>query len=350
MYSALYFPHTEVRSESLVKTALLTWDKLETIIPDHYYRPQYSGPTARAMEIIGSPRPPSDDDRRQVHALVEELIEQGVPETFTYRPDRYDPDYEMWQSKLWNRTWRLLEENGLVGGLLPNSDYPASQPAGLTLMSIIADVMAGETRTRVTDRGLAYATIANAPNIPSAARGGATEYERVVPLTFKTIAIEHVAMERLIEFREREEKSTHGHDYRNLRHRYLDQIEAHVKLVAGYPPGSPDRVELDRQFSQRMEDDLAILKDELGIARRDAILSKESLTLVSLGLVGIGALAAGGALAAVPLAIAAAVKSAGVVATIGGPLAMAHKYGTARKKVLSQHPMAYLYEIENAHR
>jgi hypothetical protein len=350
MYAALYFPHTEVRSENLVKTALLTWDKLETIVPDRYYQPYYRGQTAQAMELIGHTRAPSEAEKKRVHALVEDLIEQGVPETFSYQPNRHEPDYEMWPSKLAYDTWKLLERAGLVGGILPNSDYPASQAAGLTLMSIIADVMAGETRARVTDRGLAYATIANVPNVPSPAKDAASQYEQIVPLTFKTIAIDHVSMERLIAFREREEKSSRSHDYRALRHSYLDQIEAHVKAAALHQPGSADRVELDRQFSQRMEDDLADLKDELGIARRDAILSKESLTLVSLGMVGLGALTAGAALTAIPLAIAAAVKTAGVVASIGGPLALGHKYGAARKQVLRQHPMAYLYEIEKANR
>ena len=33
MRSALYYPHTDVRSEALMKSALLTWDKLHSIIP-----------------------------------------------------------------------------------------------------------------------------------------------------------------------------------------------------------------------------------------------------------------------------------------------------------------------------
>jgi hypothetical protein len=38
MRTALYFPHTEVRSESIIRTALLTWDSLEYIAPYSGYR------------------------------------------------------------------------------------------------------------------------------------------------------------------------------------------------------------------------------------------------------------------------------------------------------------------------
>ncbi len=206
----------------------------------------------------------------------------------------------MWPGKLAEETWRLLYDKGLVGGALPNSDFPASQAAGLTLMSIIADVMAGDTRTRITDRSLAYATIANVPITAPKSRSSAADFEQVVPLTFKTINIDAVSMERLIAFREREEKSAKSRDYRALRHNYLDRLGAHVKAVASYRVGSPDRIELDRQFEQKMEDDLADLKEEIGVAKKDIILSKETLTLVG----GVAAVVAGGAFAAVPLAIA----------------------------------------------
>jgi hypothetical protein len=347
MYTALYFPHTEVRSKSLVKAALLTWDKLETIIPFPEYRPRYEGVVARAMEIVGAARPPTVAEKKRVHTLVEDLVKRGVPETFSYRPNGFEPDYEMWPGKLAHETWQLLADNGLVGGALPGSDYPASQAAGLTFMSIIADVMAGDTRARITDRSLAYATIANAPNVALESHSNAADFEQVVPLSFKTIDIDAVPIERLIAFREREEKSAKSRDYRALRHNYLDRLAAHLKTIAGYSVGSPDRIELDRIFAQKMEDDLADLKYELGVAKKDVIFSKEILALV--GMVGgLSALVGSGPFSAVPLAIAGAVKSAGFAITVGGPVALSYKYGAARKKILRQHPMAYLYEAQRS--
>jgi hypothetical protein len=344
MYAALYYPHTEVKSEHLIKRALLTWDRLETVVPYPEYVPQYEGNIAKAMEIIGGKRSPTDAEKGAIHELVEDLIEAGVPETFTYQPEHYDQRYEMWPQKLAPKTWQLLECRRLIGGPLVNSDFPASQGAGLTLMSIIADVLGGDTRTRVTDQGAAYATIANAPR-PAAGTAHAAGLEQVIPLTFKSIALENVSIERLIDFRKRETNPGNAHDYRKLRHNYIDSLIDHAKKVAGYPLGTADRALLDEQFQQKMEDDLAELKDQLGIAKKDAILSKESLALIGLAAVAAATVASGAALAAVPLAIAGAVQTSGVLASVGGPLLMAHKYSVTRKKVLREHPMAYLYEI-----
>ena len=284
MYAALYYPHTEVKSEALVKRALLTWDKLETVVPFPEYEPQYEGIIAEAMELVGGKRVPTDAEKAKVHELVEDLIAGGVPETFTYQPARYDEEYEMWPGKLAPQTWQLLQQRGIIGGMLANCDFPASQPAGLTLMSIIADVLAGDTRTRVTEQGDAYATIANAPK-PAAGAADAANLDHVIPLTFKTVELEHVSIERLIAFRKRETNPGNGHDYRKLRHTYVDGLREHAKAVAGYPLGSADRTLLDEQFQQKMEDDLAELKDQLGIARTDAILCKESLALIGLAAV-----------------------------------------------------------------
>jgi hypothetical protein len=212
-------------------------------------------------------------------------------------------------------------------------------------MSILADVLAGDTRARVTDRGAAYATIANAPT-PGAQEVDETNLEHVIPLTFKTVALERVPIKRLIDFRKREAKSSSAHQYRRLRHKYVDSLTSHAKNVAGYPLGTADRTLLDEQFQQKMEDDLAELKDELGIARKDAILSKESLALIGIAALAVTTMISSAGLAAVPLAVAGAIKSSGVLATVGGPLLMAHKYGVARKKTLRDHPMAYLYEID----
>jgi len=135
MRSAIYYPHTEVRNEDLVRTALLTWDKLEYICPFKSYTPQYATKDmADAMSIIGDPRAPTDEEQNEVHSLIEDLIGEGVPEIFAYSPRDGVPnyDYEMWPGKLAPKTWQLLHEKGMIGHQLDNSDYPASQAVGLS--------------------------------------------------------------------------------------------------------------------------------------------------------------------------------------------------------------------------
>jgi hypothetical protein len=341
MRTALYYPHTEIQSEALLRSALLTWDTLEFIAPYRGFRPHYQDRhMAEAMELIGTPRAPSDADRREVHELLADLVERGVPEPLRYNGgNNREADYEVWPQKLLNETWQLLREHEVIGDLLADDDYPATQGGGLTIMSMLADVMAGETRARVTDRGLAYATLANVANYEGPDPQQAVDVAQVVPLTFKTMALEHVSLERLIAFRKRE-TGANGHSYRALRHHYLESLEAHVAEAAMHRVGSKDRTELDRIFEEEMDDDLRDLKDELGIAKQDAFLSKDTIAFV----LAVGGLAVAG-LAAAHFPIPEAFTMAGAPATVGGLLGVGSKFGAKRRDVLRKHPMAYLYQI-----
>lgn len=338
MRTALYFPHTEVRSENLVRTALLQWDNLEYIAPYDSFKPEYkNSEMAEAMEIIGLARHPTKEDRTEVHALIEELLKNGIPEAFQYSPRGGGEtiDYEIWPQKLAPNTWALLREHGVIGQRrrLSNFDYPASQAAGLTLMSILADVLAGQTRARVTDQAQAYATIANAPR---PLNFEASAHTTVVPLTLKTVNLTNVSTQRLIEFRKKEEGS-YGHQYRSLRHKYLQRIETHVNDIAKLNRLS-DRDELDRCFADDMERDFCALKDELRFARKDAWLDKGFVTLVSSAVLGSAALMGIDVMPEV-------IGPAGGAVALAGALGPVNKLAKARLDVLQKHPMAYLYEL-----
>lgn len=338
MRTALYFPHTEVRSKSVIHTSLLMWDQLETIVPYDGYRSQYTDyEAAAAMEIIGSPRAPTEAEKRNVHVMIEELLRDGVPETLRYSPrsGERDDTYEMWPQKLLHETWNLFQAKGLTDRPLDNHDYPMSQATGLTVMAILADLLAGQTRARITDRQLAYATMANAPKIA----GDAHKPMQVVPLTMRGVAVDRIPLDRLIDFRRREAKER-GNGYRKLRHNYLEFVEKHLAAIANVEPNSRDRQELDRAFQSDMEDDLRDLKAELGFAKRDAWLSKEMLTLTIAG----GALlaaATGGPHVPAPEVI----TGAGAVALLGGMFGTGNKLAKARYDVMRKHPMAYLYQV-----
>lgn len=336
MHTALYFPHTEVRSEQLVRTALLQWDRLEYISPFGGYHPPYQDrEMAEAMELIGTGRSPSEEELKEVHGHIEELLKDGVPEVFLYSPSngRETPDYELWPQKLAWETWQLLHDRGVLGHRLPNFDYPASQAAGLTVMAILADVLAGETRARVTDQAQAYAAIANAPR---PLRYDATAHETVVPLTLKAVNLANVPTRHLIDFRKREE-GANGHQYRTLRHNYLKRIETYVTDLCKMTRAS-DRDELERCFSEAMERDFAVLKDELRFARNDAWLDRGFVTLVSSAAIAGSALVGFGAMPEV-------VGPTGAAVMLAGALSPVNKLAKTRLDVLQKHPMAYLYEL-----
>lgn len=336
MRTALYFPHTEVRSKNVIHSSLLLWDSLEYIVPYRGYRPNYRDrDMSEAMEIIGQARSPSKAEKLRVHELMQDLLSCGTPETFFYSPRSGRTDYEVWPQKLAPETWDLLVHHGLTSRHLDNHDYPMSQAAGLSLMAVLADVLAGDTRARITDRDLAYATIANTVRVARPT----SDVIRVVPLTLKGIAADRIPFDRLIAYRKREAKES-GSDYRILRHNYQQAVETYVATIATVDPRSPDREELDRAFQSDMEDDLADLKRELGFAKRDAWLSKDVVALVA---AAGGLLAAAASLPDMPIPQVAGVG--GGAAILAGLVGSGNKLAKARYDVLRKHPMAYLHEL-----
>ena len=236
----------------------------------------------------------------------------------------------------------MLRDLKLAGNPLYNANYPLTETAGLSVMSILADCCAGTTRAQITDRGLAYATITNL--LVEQPRGGATvdHYERVVPLTLGLIDASSIPLEHLINFRERENKAG-GHALRDLRHRYLDAIEAHVQSLQKVETRE-DWQELDRVFEVKMKDDLRDLNEELRRTKAEAILSKEFVTSIV-----VAGATAWGAMHGLPLEIPAAFTALGAPVTVGGLLSTKNKYSVSCKSIMQKHPMAYLYELEHAH-
>jgi hypothetical protein len=201
MRAALYYPHTSIENVDLVKTALLLWDKLEFIVPWQEFRTSYDDPLiARAMEIIGKGHCPSPDEQMETHRHIEQLIDRPLPPNFYYGTEQHrhqqDDVYEIYPQKLRPDTWDLLRKSKLSGSMRANNDYPLAEPAGLTIMSILADCCAGKTRCRVTDRGAAYATLAGilGTSAESAPEEGKIVHERLVPITLNIIDLHSIGL------------------------------------------------------------------------------------------------------------------------------------------------------------
>jgi hypothetical protein len=343
MRSALYYPHSTVGSERLVKTALLLWDKLEYIVPWLHFSPRYTSYNVeRAMEVIGAQHYPDEEEKRQAHVKLWELIGSHLPPQFYFdqRHDGHDNYYETYSEKLLPESWQLLQKYRLAGNLVRHRHHPLSNPAGLMVMSILADCCAGSTRSRVTDRGDAYATVAgllgndpNAPKIPKA-----DVHEQLVPISLKMLDTSRVTIDALINLREREAKES-GHTLRDLRHRYADSLEAYSKRLVTEKTTKADAQEIQRQFTDDMSSDLSELRAELGYAKKDVLLSKEFFATV---LTATGTAASW--LFGVPLALEGVITAGGAPAAIGGLLGLRNKYLKERQALMKKHPMAYLYE------
>lgn len=342
MRSALYYPHTEVRSSSLLKTSLLLWDNLQYIVPFPEYKPHYNDPLVKeAMELIGRPHFPTDEEKEEAHSQIEALVESQLPPAF-YLADSA-ASYEIWPRKLLDKTWKMLEEARLAGAPLENADYPLTMHTGLTVMSVLADCCAGKTLRRVTDRAGAYASVAGLldPKPPKGPQGFQPAFGDLVNTSLRMIDVSTVSLARLIEFRKNEVKEQ-GHFIRNLRHRYMERIESYMSLLSSVSGKQSDESEIKRQFEEDMKDDLAALRDGLKVARNEVLTSKE---IIAAGVAATGAIAAL-AMGMVPAAAAGLVTITSFPATIAGLLGTRNKYLSSRKAILEKHPMAYLLELE----
>lgn len=347
MRSAIYYPRTQVSSRPLMQSSLLLWDELHTIVPDLGYPFDYGDQRdmADAWNLIGVPLVPNAAQQARAHTAIEQTLSAGrLPPDLYYvaqvdRPGLDDP-YEIWPQKFSVETWQLLQQHRMTALPLPNGDYPFTEEGGLLVMAKLADACAGATFARVTDRLMAYGMIGSGPSEPQA------EGE-VVPITLDLIDASSIPLENLIAFREREKRERRGHDYTALRHAYADGVQEHVAKL-GSVADEYERKELNRQFRDRMQADLQNLRDELGGNRIGLALKPVVVaTFVTAGalMTGVGGL---------PTALAAGAAAAfgsnvtDVAKAIADFVKDGFKFDKDQRKVMADHPMAYMYALSSA--
>jgi len=70
MVKALYYPFTTIRSQNLIKTALLLWDSVECIVPTPGWqieKPFKQKSYNEALELIVCPYVPKHQERTLAH-------------------------------------------------------------------------------------------------------------------------------------------------------------------------------------------------------------------------------------------------------------------------------------------
>jgi hypothetical protein len=338
MRSAIYYPHTSVDNEMLVKSALLLWDKLECIVPWQGFNHPYQGEMAQAMKLVGTERYPTDEEKKEAHNLLEDIFTRPLPEIFHYDVNKrgnYE-DYEVYPQKLLDETWDMLERLKAAGAPLHNLDRPLSEPAGLTIMSIIADCCAGATRSRVTDRGAAYATLSKILGTPSERQTVEGE-DQLVPITLEVIDFSSIELSKLIAFREKE-NGKDGLLYRELRYRYADSLEKYLKQLTTVKGKASDLREIKECFKNDTKIDMQNLESELRSAKREIAFSKDIMVTA---LAAVGTVAA-----AVP--VAGTLTLIGAPATIAGLAGASNKFYATRRAIMQKHPMAYMYELAHS--
>lgn len=337
--SALYYPHTIVNNVEIVKTALLTWDHLEFIVPwDDFPLPYKSREIARAMEIIGKPRLPSEEDKTETHRRIVSLLEsRAIPDFYVVGDSTDDDVTQIYIQKFHHETWVALRERRLAGDLSPRRDYTTLAPVGRTIMAILADCCAGTKLARITDHGDTYALLV-APMANQEILGMVeSSHEKLIAIGLETANLADLSLTEAIELREREEKDPSG-TLRELRHSYLRSIDKYLSCITSIKTSRNDSEEVLRQFKDDLRVDLNNLKREMQHSKIDGIFSKEVLVtaIASVGTVGSWLLGT-------PVELSGVISAAGTPAAIGGSIAVTNRFMASRHAVMRRHPTAYLY-------
>ncbi len=357
MRSALYFPHTQIREEGFLKNSLLLWDDVEFISPTRHFHFDQDLPAhvREALELLCRAHMPTELEKRSAHSRIVKLLKDGIPNWLvtnevpaTMRHDRpvrefYGKDYGIYPEKLDHRTWVLLESAGLVKLSGADYDYYTRPLVGLYLMSLLANVCAGSLKEQITDRTEAYEFLwhlisaeAGAQFMSPQTSGSTGDLDRLVAVSLKAINTDAIPFKNIMELRRREARES-GRDYRAFRVKYGEMLKKCATDIATKAKTVGDRKELERQFALALKDDLASLKDALGVAKRDIILSKEVITAV----------VAGGALFVEPVSASVLFSTAAKSIAAGAFLKDFGKFEGSYRKALADHSTSWLYLAQN---
>jgi hypothetical protein len=349
MYSALYYPHTKIRDESLLKTALLLWDNISTIVPWEGYAIE-DGPALEmeAFELMGKTICPSEEEKRRLHTLVEDFASRELPAPFYIANDSFDGfQYEMFAKKLMPETWQLLSDARMAYPLRTRpTHYSSTNPTGLALMSLLADCCAGNTLTRITDRGSAYAGLAGLfvdgrfsdPIFGEAFVEDVRRSEAqlvLAPIALEIVDPDQFTLQQLIDLRKSESKPS-GYRLRKMRHNFSDQLRDQANRLAS-ACSERDEEEIKREFRRATNDDYLELKDALGLHSLQHINMSEVVTSV---------VAAGAFLATPERYLSDTVSHMGAFVSLTcGVISAASRFVQGRLKLLKENPTAYLLEL-----
>ena len=362
MTKALYFPHTDIDSELIVKNALLLWDSVYTIVPEQHWAygrkrrrtwgkrrlsPSLSSPGnsklfREAVDLVITPRVPDQTERNEAHRTLEDLARSGSLLALVRNSpsDWRRHDYLVYPEKFLDQTWEMLERRGMARWVAEEHDYGVPAAVGLLMMSILADVCAGTQVQKITDRTEAYSWIAehHASMLGSQYVKGldasqvAPGHDRLVALSLEVLDGRAVPLKKLVELRKKELRAG-GSGYSAMRRRYLTTLQEHLGRIGKEARSAADVRELDYEFKTALKQDLADLKSELGLASVRTLLSRE---------VALSALILAGSLLSPIAGLTSLGSQVGGIGII--PLLKAAvDYRAARREALRKHTMSWLF-------
>jgi hypothetical protein len=343
MYSALYYPHATLNSVDILRDALLFWDQLDVIVPEKGWPVSSRYPLDRngqeALELIGVPHVPSNEEKELAHKQVEAIILDGLPAWFYFNPNQIRRKwYPVYPDKFLPKTWDMLMESNLAKrhhkAELSESMMETVHMMGFVLMAILADCCAGFQKRLVTDELSSYASLERYTTLSNRGDHGniGTDVDRLVTISLKVVDTEGIPLERILTLRKRE-VSSHDTFLRDLRHKYLEELDKYIKRLGTEVRHEGDIKDVEKEFKDAMESDLNELNGQLQLEAKKTLLSKEVI-------VGIFALAG---IPIEPFTIPAGLLS------ISALYKAKTEYSAKRKEVLKNHGMSWLYIAKDDH-
>ena len=209
------------------------WDKVEVMVPGKWFQPYYQDrDIAAAMELIGKPHVPTEKEKAEAHQRVLDFAEEGLPNAFFCNSG--DKLLEIYPQKVLPGTWETLADCDVVRHRQKGGPS-MTQPMALSMMNLLADCCAGKTKSGVTDQQAAYNIVTalfSSSTDNREEKPERTEAEVLVSCSIRALNTKPIPLERIINFRRREEQETRGHDLRALRRRYAERLESQLAAIA----------------------------------------------------------------------------------------------------------------------
>jgi hypothetical protein len=348
MQNALYFPHIHVRTDRLMKSALLLWDQIEFITPWNQYEISYSefGYNAEdtknlehAHKLLSLEHVPTEEEKLTAHdRILDFATTPGLPDSFV-KSTAGEAAFAIHFEKLFDETWRELSNLGIATKIRADNDVMVPNLFGRATMTILAQCCAGNDTQLVTDSARATDDVRQTTEIEGrklnkmkiGPEGEEKCFSAVDALNI--VDVDKFTLPQLIEFRERELREAVPHQ-RVFRQNYWAKLDTASQEYRS-AKNEAERKRVRGRFRSELTAEFEFLKEELGLSAAEALFTVDTATLVTLG----AAIAVGG-----PLGITAAGVSA--TRSILGKLtgAKSKKNAAMEKRARA----AYMYVFKNA--
>lgn len=347
MHSAVYFPFAHP-GISLLKRALLTWDRIEVIgAADQDISCRHlEGEFREAWEFVCKPRTLSEEERLAAHRHLRGLGAAAIAQDLRFDDEVYEA--------VGGFGFPIADAFGVdeeTAGLLVDLDLARMKSGGVVrlaprtlsvLYAVYADVMAGVTKQQITDDLDTYSAYCGllVDDHDNDAPLLSTDGDQLVSVALETVNLQDISLRKLIDFRMREDVKEP--DLRRLRENFASDLAKFIRGVADHEELTPlDWEEMQSAYRQSVSDDIRDLSRELRCETSQFLLSKDLLAPILMGAATLLTLSQGS------LPTAAGIGAGATVLSVASLISQGRKTINKKTEILRDHALSYIYELSD---